>query len=100
MVDMPSRARFPSYHSRFPLFAGSVRLVVDRGLIEKIQYLSPFKSPLGGGKGGRKKEGGNISFFYRVSKYFLRTLYYSENFDACGGQTFGFFLASLQKNRL
>ena len=31
MVDMPSRARFPSYYSRFPLFAGSVRLVVNRG---------------------------------------------------------------------
>ena len=25
------RARFPSYYPRFPLFAGSVRLVVNRG---------------------------------------------------------------------
>ena len=32
MVDMPPRARFPSYYPRFPLFAGSVRLVVNRGL--------------------------------------------------------------------
>ena len=32
MVDMPPRARFPSYYPRCPLFAGSVRLVVDRGL--------------------------------------------------------------------
>ena len=31
MVDMPPRARFPSYYPRFPLFAGSVRLVVNRG---------------------------------------------------------------------
>ena len=31
MVDMPPRVRFPSYYPRFPLFAGSVRLVVNRG---------------------------------------------------------------------
>ena len=40
MVDMPSRARFPSYYSRFPLFAGSVRLVVDRGLGTKTAILN------------------------------------------------------------
>ena len=31
MVDVPSRAFFPSYYPRCPLFAGSVRLVVNRG---------------------------------------------------------------------
>ena len=31
MVDMPPRARVPSYDPRCPLFAGSVRLVVNRG---------------------------------------------------------------------
>ena len=35
MVDMPPRARFPSYYPRFPLFAGSVRLVVNRGLAKQ-----------------------------------------------------------------
>ena len=31
-MGFPSWARFPSYLPRYPLFAGSARLVVDRGL--------------------------------------------------------------------
>ena len=40
------------------------------------------------GKGGRKKGGGGGGnlIFYKGSIYFLRTKYYSENFDACGGR--------------
>ena len=31
MFNVSSRARFPSYHPRYPLFAGSARLVLNRG---------------------------------------------------------------------
>ena len=34
--DVSSRARFPSYHPRYPLFAGSARLVVNRGPFGRI----------------------------------------------------------------